>query len=359
MRSTKERDKSRALRIALSLEKAGAAARAGELTRAVALRTLEEMVEASTGERLHDPSVREFLTGWLGGKGDTRSAGTAARYRPAVKGFLLSLGQRADRSVRGITAGDLENYRKSQTEAGKSNGSANLDIRILRIAFDSARRQGLIVHNPADAVEALPADDQAREPFSDAQLERLLSVADDEWQGMILFGTLTGLRLADAAGITWKEIDLAGEKMVFTPGKTKRHRKVLTISLHPDLLEWLESQASSDNPRAPVFPTLHGRETGSHCGLSNAFRRLMEKAGVVTEQTRQGKGKGRSFNPLSFHSCRHTFVTNLANSDVSQDVRKAIAGHSCDRAHERYTHLSLETQKRALANIRSIRRKSV
>ena len=35
-----------------------------------------------------------------------------------------------------------------------------------------------------------------------------LSVADDEWRSMILFGLYTGARLSDVASLTWENIDL-------------------------------------------------------------------------------------------------------------------------------------------------------
>jgi integrase len=56
----------------------------------------------------------------------------------------------------------------------------------------------------------------------------------------------------------------------------------------------------------------------------------------------------------SFHSLRHTFVSRLANADVSADVRKALAGHDTDEAHARYTHLAFTKQTEALAKLSAI-----
>ncbi len=126
------------------------------------------MVESSSGERLYVPSVRIFLKEWLAGKGTTRTSGTAARYRPPVKGFLASPGPRADKSLRGVTASDLEEYRTSQTEQGKSNGTATMDVKMLKIAFDSAHRQGLILLNPAKTVlQRHAAEELLRGPFGE------------------------------------------------------------------------------------------------------------------------------------------------------------------------------------------------
>lgn len=351
--STKEKDRKLAERFAIKIEDAAKASSNGELTRVVATKILAEMVESSSGERLYDPSIRTFLNEWLAGKGATRTAGTAARYSPPVRGFLSSLGPRAEKSLRGVTASDIENYRTSQTEQGKSNGSANMDVNILKVAFDAAHKQGLILINPAKTLEALPADEESKQPFTLDQVQKLLDAAQESWKGMILFGSLAGLRLADAANLSWADVELAGASLNFRPMKTRRTRKTLHVALHSQIVEWLENHPATDKPNAPLFPSLKSTGTGGHGGLSNAFHRIMIKADVVPAQTRIKKGKGRGFSPLSFHSLRHTFVSNLANADVSQEIRKAVAGHTSDRAHERYTHMAVETQRRALLNLPS------
>jgi integrase len=66
---------------------------------------------------------------------------------------------------------------------------------------------------------------------------------------------------------------------------------------------------------------------------------------------KEGKGKGRQFQTLGFHSLRHSFVSRLANAEVSADVRKQIVGHSSDEIHQRYVHLELALQKSALSKL--------
>jgi len=84
------------------------------------------------------------------------------------------------------------------------------------------------------------------------------------------------------------------------------------------------------------------------------FQRVMTAAGIRSDRGVAKKGKGRQFKTLGFHSLRHTFVSELANADVPADVRRQISGHSDEKIHERYTHLSLDTKRRALAHLRPL-----
>jgi len=93
-------------------------------------------------------------------------------------------------------------------------------IKHLRIPFNAARRQGLLIHNPAESVE-LPAaaktDDGAetsRDPFSLQQIKALLDAAvrkehgkptfkaGEEWRGAILCAYYIGARLQDVLNLT-------------------------------------------------------------------------------------------------------------------------------------------------------------
>ncbi len=128
---------------------------------------------------------------------------------------------------------------------------------------------------------------------------------------MILFGAHCGLRLADAASLTWSSIDLKGETLTFLSSKAKKKSpKPLRIALHRELAEYLR-KLSAGIGLTPLFPRLAGRKPGSHGGLSNEFSRLMVKAGVEVRRGEKktcadGSSAGRQFRSKGFHSLRHT-----------------------------------------------------
>ena len=358
-RSTKQLDQKKALTIADDWERAAMKARAGELTKAVILKTLGDMMERTTGEVLNVANVKDFFAGWLDSKSKTKAApSTVKRYRPILDGFLSFIGERrAGASVASVTATEIERFRDLQIEQGKGASTAGYAVKVLSAVFSTAVKKQMMLLNPAKSVETEDADPEERKPFSDAQLKALVEVADDEWRGMILFGVHTGIRLNDAANLTQANIDLAGKTLTFIEQKTARRKrndsKETTVRLHRDIIAWLQTRPLGVG-LSPLFPSLHGKKSGSYGGLSNAFNRLMESANVKAPLGTAKTGKGRQFRKLGFHSLRHTLVSRFANEDVPSDVRKAVVGHSSDAIHRKYVHLDLTTQDRAIAKLRSV-----
>src|SRR4030095_5690513 len=168
-------------------------------------------------------------------------------------------------------------------------------------------------------------------------------------------GGHTGMRLHDAANLTWQNVDLAIRTLTFRDEKTSsrksRGKRDTLVFLHDDLISYLEALPTNDDPQAPLFPSLFGKPSGSHGGLSNSFNRFMANAGIRAPLGKEKSGKGRRFRALGFHSLRHTFISKLANAEISPDVRKEITGHSSDEIHRRYVHLELGKQRRAIMNI--------
>jgi integrase len=113
-------------------------------------------------------------------------------------------------------------FRDAEITDGKSPSTANDRIKIVRMAFTTARKQGYISHNPAEAVEMLPEDSEsARQPFDLEQVKALLCAAKGDWRGAIMVALYTGARLADVANMRWESVDLQNKWICFRVGKDK------------------------------------------------------------------------------------------------------------------------------------------
>ncbi len=326
--------------------------RQGTLTEGQARKVVSEIVERAGGQPLDFHSIAEWLRTWVEGKEQTKSKDTARRYRQVTRDFIAQIGDRAKLNVGQVTVADLQAYRRVELASGKSPRTCNLLMTILGAALNAARRQGLIVSNPAEALESLPEENIERDVFSSEQLAALLATAKGEWKGMILVGFLTGARLLDVALMRWGCIDLSARLICYVPRKTK---KQVTVPLHPALENYLRGLLPPRAPTAFVFPELAaiGAKVGSagQDGLSTTFKRLMKASGVAGTVIRERTGKGRSVNSLSYHSLRHSFNSAMANAGVAQEVRQKLTGHTSPEMNKIYTHHEIASLRAAIALI--------
>lgn len=355
-RSTKLEDRKLAMKAAEAFEEAAKKGKAAELTRAAAVKMLNELMERTHGEGLDTRSTREHFTDYVASlEARGTKDGTLKRYRPIFDGFLAHLGEsRSNARIASVAAQEIESFRDAEMKAGKTSGTAGFALKVLNGVFEDARRKAVILSNPVQAVKPLASSmREERRPFTNKQVKALLAMADTEWQGMILFAYHTGIRLNDAANLTRQNIE-GGRLLRFREAKTA-HRKQrasereTVVVMASDLRDYLKSLPIPMKKDAPLFPSLYGKKSGSAGGLSNAFARLLDKAGIDRVQGAARKGKGRRFSALSFHSLRHTMISRLANSDAPEAVTKAMSGHSTDEAHRRYVHLDTEAQSRVVA----------
>jgi integrase len=260
------------------------------------------------------------------------------------------LGLRSKLNANQIVPRDVLRFRDAEVADGKSASTANDRIKIVRMAFTSARRQGYITHNPADAVEMLPEDSEsAKQPFDLDQVKALLNSADGDWKGAIMVALYTGARLRDVVNMRWESVDLQSKCISFRVGKTKQR---LLLPMHDALHDFLLDLAAPDTDKAFLFPSLTGKGTGGKSGLSMAFARIMERAKVRGEVVRERAGeKGRSVNSLSFHSFRHTLTSIMANAGIPVEVRQKFIGHASAEMNQHYTHHKIETLRAAVSVI--------
>jgi integrase len=320
---------------------------------------IDQCLKASTGTGLDVVSAEDHLRDWLESKRGTgrNSQGTLDRYSPVLTRFVQYLPEARRRSpLASITPLDCTGFLRAEKARQCSAVSANLSIKILRIVFNSARRHGLITMNPAEPVDLLHEEPDKRLPFTVEQIRHILAFADQEWRGIIMVGYLAGVRLGDAAQLKWSNIDLQNNLLVYKAQKTARRKKGdknTVVDLHPDLVSYL-SALQPGVPAAPLFPTLSTRPVSSASGLSAGFRRLMDKAGVLSPLG-TNKGSKRVFRALSFHSLRHSFCTQLHHAGVPMELRKALAGHSSDSMAANYTQTSRSLAAAAIAQLPSVK----
>jgi integrase len=349
-RSTKLTDRKAAEEFCHRLEYASHQSKEGRLTEARARELISEIVEHATGEPLRNYTAEEWLREWLQGKKATKAKATSLKYTNAVNCFLTSLGTRAKLNLNQIAPRDVHRFQQGEVDAGKHVSTCNDHVKIVRMAFTSARKLGYIMHNPAEAVETLREDSESpKQPFTLEQIKALLRHAEGDWKGVIMMTLYTGMRLKDVANLRWENVDLPNKWLSFKAGKTRQRIK---IPMHDTLHEFLLELSAPDSGKEFLFASLAGKSTSGKSGLSQMFKRLMERAKVRGEIVRERQGEsGRSVSTLSFHSLRHTLVSLMANAGVPVEVRQKFTGHASAEMNQHYTHHEIETLRAAVEKL--------
>jgi integrase len=119
------------------------------------------------------------------------------------------------------------------------------------------------------------------------------------------------------------------------------------------LADYLASLPASDNPNAFIFPSAaKHKRTAS---LSNQFREILSDAGLAEPRrhvhTGRSHAQARKVSEISFHSLRHSAVTMLKASGLSDVFAREIVGHDNAAVSRQYTHLSTDDLRNAMQRL--------
>jgi integrase len=360
-RSTKTRDKKQALEICRAWHKAALLARNGKLSvdaaREVIARGVSDVFTAANVESLPSASIKSWCETWLQAKSIEAEESTHARYKRIAERFTGFLGEaKSNRDLSTLQASDIARFRDREAKE-RSRATATLSVKVLRICFGEAVRQGLLTINSAVRVPILKLRDKsARRAFTLPEVKRILKACgnDAEWRGLVLFGLYLGQRLGDLAKLTWRAVNLETDEIAFTTRKTGRR---IVLPLLQPLSDYLSALPATDNPNAFIFPrAASAKRTAS---LSNQFREILVDAGLVEPRghkaTKKGRSRARETSEISFHSLRHSAVTMLKAAGLSDVFAREIVGHESAAISRQYTHLSTDDLRNAMQRLPDVR----
>jgi integrase len=281
-RSTKLKERPKALKWCLALQEAQDKICRGSASKAQLRAIISDTMEKITGAGLASPTLRDWFEQWLAGKAGANSPSTLIKYRQAVADFLNFMGQKASGTLESVQQRDVIAFCTFLREQGMSPRTINqLVAKIIAAPFRQAFAQGIIRHNPVAGIPRLSEQGQTRkQAFTLEQIQRLVAVAQGEWKGAILAGYTTGMRLGDVVSLAWENIDFGNNVIAFHQGKTQTKGDDATvIGLHPDFEEYLKG-LKVRALTGPIFPSLAGRKSWGRSGLSMEFERIMAKTGI-------------------------------------------------------------------------------
>ncbi len=207
---------------------------------------------------------------------------------------------------------------------------------VLRRALKQAVLWRILSSNPSDAVRPPRADRKEIRALSEDDVRHLLKVAaGTRYHPLWVFLVTTGVRLGEALGLKWSDIELAesrahirralqrqrGVGIVFVEPKTAKSRR--TVPIAPETLAVLldhRRAQEADRREAGVQWGEHDLVFSSPIGrpidmtfLSLIFHRSLKRADLP---------------PHRIHDLRHTAATHLLSRGVHPKIVQELLGHS-------------------------------
>lgn len=318
-----------------------------------AQKIVRSVVTRATGKPAQFYSAKAWIDLWIKNQSEVIAATTLTRYTGCLREFIQSLEKKANMDIGAVTKDDVVSFREAMSQRGLAPRSIRVALKVIKMVFASALREGRIERDPAANVKIAGGriksknESERRDYFKPEQISALLEVArGTDWEGVILVGATHGFRLSDCLSIEWSDMDLGhgiwvgrvAQKTGFDHGG---------FPIHRTFLEWLKTRHKHSS-QTKIFPNLAGIAIGGANGASSRFRKLMTKAGIVPRKIREGQGDGRTTFSLGFHSLRHSAASLLKMAGVDDADIQRITGHSDPKSLQIYTHRDLEHWREVL-----------
>lgn len=341
------------------------------------LAQLRRTIEDTGSAPAANITVGRWLTDWLDGVAAARvRPRTLATYRGYVDRYLVPhLGRRR---LDQLQPQHVRAMHKAMTDAGLSSTTALQAHRILVKALSDAHREGLLVRNVAQLVDAPRRATASRGALTPEQAVTLLRSVDQTAMGARWAAALfLGARQGEALGLAWDRVDLdAGtvdlawqlQRLPYrhgcdgTCGRSRagscpRRELAVPVSFEHRVVDGglvLTRPKSRAGLRViplpgPMLRALRWhRERSTGDGLvwtrpdgrpidpkddSAAWRQALATAGLP---------------PVPLHAARHTTATLLGRLGVGERVVSSILGHNSLAVTQGYIHSDLTMQRDAM-----------
>ncbi len=264
------------------------------------------LLSASSADRKTPFSVLAQV--WLDSHNSPLKSSSADRNRRCVKELNKHFGALP---VSEITVRHCEDW-VTRRGRGIAASTFNKDAEVLKAVLDRARREGLILENPARGVKRRRVVDKELTIPNRTEFRLLLEALNQldyrarESAKLTQLLAYSGMRLGEATRITWREIDFTNDRFTVSGGDvgTKNH-EIRVVPLFPTLRRFLEPLRDErcPTPTERVIP------------ISTTKTALASACGIAR------------LPHFTHHSLRHYFVSNAIEAGVDFKTIAAWLGH--------------------------------
>ena len=309
------------------------------------------------------PTLLQSFDSFLRRRG--RAVSTRRQYAYSLRSFCDWLGSRP---VGTLGPADLELFLTHwdatfQARHGHLPNAATVrgTIGVLRVFFGYLEQAELLVgtdgsprRNPMRTIDAPPCSQRPND-FLRPHEDRAILNADcpHQYRTVVWLLRYTGVRVAEAHGLTIADVDLTTGSEALTVRGSKSAAATRTVPLLPQLLPLIREHLQSLRERLPVttdtplLATGHGTPMTTNY-LWRVVKRVAFEAGVrpvyctcgTKRQDRHERGcprtsSGENRSSVSPHTLRRTFGSDLINRGVRLETVSRLLGHSSTTITER------------------------
>jgi len=226
------------------------------------------------------------------------------------------------------------------SDQGVSNRTINRKISSLQAYYKFLLKIGEITVSPLVKHRALKTEKKIEVPFSEKEMESVLSEIpfEDDFEGerdklIIELLYATGMRRTELVNLKIQDLDLAGHQLKVL-GKRNKER----------IMPLLYSTVRQINTYLGKRSELQSRSDSSYL--------LLTKDGLKIYETLVYRTINKYFSLVSPkvkkspHILRHTFATHLLNRGADLNSVKELLGHSSLASTQVYTHNSIAELKK-------------
>lgn len=342
-------DRTVALSIANTLEKASGEAKNGHMTRAKAEALVMSVLQmAGVPWGLRATILEEY--------GNAYSKAAADRHKDPLKAKPLMHWERFKNWAGSRIKWPMENWTKDMFQEYYSDllkeyseRTTNDHIATLRQMFGKAGAEGKVRGNPVALVDKESANSIEKVVFTRNEVAKILKTTKTghpEWFMLTLLGWHTGHRIQDLLDLTKadvKEIKNVGKVLSITPNK-KEGKGGRTVLLP------VPAFVSGRLERMGNFSRLHGADNRNG-RISNEFVKWLIRLGIDPKYVERGN---RKVPRKSFHSFRHSMASRLAAAGVEGNLARLVTDHDSEQVHAHYTHAEINSIATALKKARRV-----
>jgi integrase len=270
-----------------------------------------------------------------------------------------------------ITTEDVLRFREWRSRTAVGPAIINMEVGVIRRMLKRAKRWHLLgadirpLKEPRSIGRALSYDEKLK----------LLRTAgqNEEWQraqAAMSLALCTTMRGCEIKRLQWRDVDFLSRAILVRTSKTEAGQRLIPMNDEAyEMVARLRERAKGFNGIQPlhyVFPACeHGDvdPTRNQHSFRTAWRSLTRVILCPTCGKSQGPGKTcinrecradirsirSSLDGLRFHDLRHHAITELAESQVSDQTIMAIAGHVSQKMLARYSHVRTEARRQAVS----------